>query len=93
MANPPVLPLQTQVFQSSYIHSATYDPNRQTLEVRFANGKVFASPENPEFPAPVPLDVWTNFVKSGSPGQFFIKEIRPYWAGEEVKPLKPGGNG
>lgn len=89
---PNLLPVQTKVFQSSHIHSATYDPNTQSLQIRFATGRIYVSPtENEDFPVPVPANVWAAFIISGSPGRFFDREIKPFWEGVELKPVGEGG--
>lgn len=69
-----------KVFQSSHIHSALYTPSTQSLQITFTNGRVYVS--DPD--VPVPADVWGEFTRTGSPGQFFDRAIKPYWGGQEL---------
>lgn len=72
--------LYHKVFQSSHIHSATYDPAAHSLEIVFTNGRRYTN--DPDMP--VPVDVWNAFMVSGSPGIFFDTEIKQYWGGLEM---------
>lgn len=75
-------PLYSKVFQSSHIHSAVYDPTAHSLQITYTNGRRYVN--DPD--SPVPIDVWNEFVRTGSPGTFFDREIKPYWGGQELKP-------
>lgn len=74
-----------KVFQSTHLHSATFTPNPSgitgTLEIRFGNGRVYT---NDPVNAPVPVRIWEGLQKTSSPGQYFDKYIKPYWAATEL---------
>lgn len=70
----------SKVFQSTHLHSATYTPATHTLTIRFNNGRTYTNRSN----HPVPLEVWMGLFKSGSPGNFFDRSIKPYWNGIEL---------
>lgn len=75
----------SKIFQSSHIHGASYDPVDHRLEVTFTNGRRYTN--DPDIP--VPGDVWLAFAQSGSPGEFFDKEIKSFWNGQEMRHGQP----
>jgi KTSC domain len=54
---------------SSNIHEAGYDPSTNTLELMFADGRVYQYFD-------VPAHVYEDLVNASSPGSFFHQEIR-----------------
>ena len=67
-----------KVFQSSNIHSGSYDPETQTMTIRFGNGSTYNY-------ASVPPEVWSRLTSAPSPGQYFHGYIKPVFTGSRAE--------
>lgn len=60
---------QTHHFSSTSIAYATYDDETETLNVTFANGRLYTLPS-------VSPDVWQDFITAPSAGRFFNERLK-----------------
>ena len=66
---------------SSGIRSVGYDDDAGHMEVEFHNGRLYRYHQFPK-------RLHSKFLNARSIGDFFHVEIRPFYKGIEVKPLK-----
>jgi hypothetical protein len=69
---------ESKVFQSTYLHSARYQPSTNSLIVRFADGTEYISGRD------VPREVWDKLRASKSAGGYFKSDVEPYWEGTKL---------
>lgn len=62
---------------STSIQSIGYEPETSTLEIEFQSGEVYDYFD-------VPLQIYADFMKSDSHGQFFLRNIRDQYAYRKV---------
>lgn len=63
------MPPVTVPLPSSWIETATYDPDDQTLDIATRSGRTYSH-------ANVPASVFEDFTNASSPGRFYLAEIK-----------------
>ena len=61
--------MTSRPLRSTAIAAAGYDPDTQTLEIEFANGRAYTYED-------VPPEVYEGLVNSNSPGRYFLDRIK-----------------
>lgn len=74
------IPWVIETPDSISIASAEYDKETQILSVHFKRAK---RPERYDY-APVPYELWVEFVQAESKGSFFGARIRPVYHGVKI---------
>lgn len=62
---------------SSYLTAGVYDAAEQSLTITFRDGSSWLYSN-------VPQGVWEGLKAAGSAGQYFHRQIKPRYAGQEV---------
>lgn len=63
---------ETEFFHSSWLSSATYDPQSQALNVYTSTGRSYSL-------TGVPPDVWRDFKEADSAGRFFNDRLKGHY--------------
>ena len=69
--------MQRQTIDSTTIQSVGYDPETETLEIEFQNGRLYRY-------TGVPEAVYTGLMNAESPGKYFNGEIRDVYPATKV---------
>lgn len=64
--------------ESSHIASIGYEPGSRTMHVEYKNGSVYEHRNVPEV-------FHKTFMSAESPGEFFHKNIRPFFEARRIK--------
>lgn len=70
------IPLSFESPESSSLTGASYDPDCRQLTVEFKDGKRY------DYPGIEP-QTWMAFMEAGSKGSYFMRNIRPLYAGKK----------
>jgi lysyl-tRNA synthetase class 2 len=70
--------------RSTHLATADYDPDRQTLDVKFRTGKVYRYFD-------VPAAVFDELLAAPSAGRYFNTKIRERYRAELVYDVRKGG--